>query len=427
MISCRNWAALATFVVLAGASELTPAQRKLNVDSFEYAWKTIQQFMWEPMPTGVDWQKVHDELRPKVEAATSMSQARAVMKDMIARLRMTHFNIVPGDVYERLGKGRGQGGSTGFEMRLLNGQPTVISVESDAPAWQAGVRPGWRIVQIDGVPADDIVAKIRESLEDSTVRELMTTRAVESKFDGLPGAKVPAEFVDGTNRRVKLNIQLKEPRGSLSKIGFLPAQPVFYESKTVDGVGYIRFNMFLDPPRISAQFGDSVQSCMKCDGIIVDLRGNPGGIGGMSMGMAGWFIDKSNVQLGVMKTKENTLKFTVNPRADVYHGPLVILVDSLTGSTSEIFAGGLKDLHRAHIIGSPTAGAALPSVFEKLPNGDGFQYAIANYVSEGGKPLEGIGVIPDEEVKLTTESLLAGHDAVLDAALAWIHKQKEKQ
>jgi carboxyl-terminal processing protease len=55
-----------------------------------------------------------------------------------------------------------------------------------------------------------------------------------------------------------------------------------------------------------------------------------------------------------------------------------------------------------------------------LPNGDGFQYAIANYVSEGGKPLEGLGVTPDIETPLSREALLGGHDQALDAAVAWI-------
>jgi carboxyl-terminal processing protease len=86
-------------------------------------------------------------------------------------------------------------------------------------------------------------------------------------------------------------------------------------------------------------------------------------------------------------------------------------------------AEGLKDLGRAHIFGTRTAAAALPSVFEKLPNGDGFQYAIANYISEGGKPLEGLGVTPDVETPVTREALLAGKDPARDAAVAWIESQ----
>jgi carboxyl-terminal processing protease len=119
------------------------------------------------------------------------------------------------------------------------------------------------------------------------------------------------------------------------------------------------------------------------------------------------------------------LKFVVIPRLQIYHGPLAILVDGCSVSTSEILAGGLKDLGRARVFGTRTGAAALPSVFERLPNGDGFQYAIGNYISEGGKPLEGLGVIPDVVVTPTREALLKGRDRVMDAAKAWIQAQKD--
>jgi len=86
-------------------------------------------------------------------------------------------------------------------------------------------------------------------------------------------------------------------------------------------------------------------------------------------------------------------------------------------------AGGLQDLKRARIFGTRTAGAALPSDIIRLPNGDGFQYAIANYISQGGQPLEGIGVTPDEEIRPTRRELLAGKDPALDAAVNWIQKK----
>ena len=68
----------------------------------------------------------------------------------------------------------------------------------------------------------------------------------------------------------------------------------------------------------------------------------------------------------------------------------------------------------------------MPSVYTRLPNGDGFQYAVANYVSVSGRTLEANGVIPDALVRSTPETLLAGRDAVLDAALDWIRAQKNK-
>ncbi len=102
-----------------------------------------------------------------------------------------------------------------------------------------------------------------------------------------------------------------------------------------------------------------------------------------------------------------------------------MLVDELSMSTSEIFAGGLKDLKRARVFGTKTPGAALPSTVEVLPNGDRFQYAFANYISAGGKPLEGAGVVPDVETPLTRDLLLEGRDPAVEAAVCWIRSVKK--
>jgi carboxyl-terminal processing protease len=190
-------------------------------------------------------------------------------------------------------------------------------------------------------------------------------------------------------------------------------------------VGYVAFNLFLDPEALIGNVGAAVNGCRECSGFIIDLRGNPGGIGGIAMGLAGWFVDQAGLQLGKMYLRGATVNFAVFPRPEPFRGPLAILVDGCSGSTAEIFAGGMKDLKRARVFGTRTAGAALPSIIDKLPNGDGFQYAIANYISDGGRPLEGIGVIPDEEVRLTRRGLLDRQDAVLESALNWIRKQKK--
>jgi carboxyl-terminal processing protease len=85
---------------------LTPAERQLNVDSFEQVWKTVRDKHWDPKLNGVDWQAVHDELRPKVEKAATMDEARAVMSDMLRRLKQTHFGIVASEAYKELDQGR---------------------------------------------------------------------------------------------------------------------------------------------------------------------------------------------------------------------------------------------------------------------------------------------------------------------------------
>jgi carboxyl-terminal processing protease len=83
----------------------------------------------------------------------------------------------------------------------------------------------------------------------------------------------------------------------------------------------------------------------------------------------------------------------------------------------------MKDLKRARIFGRRSAGMALPSAIEKLPTGDGFQYTTANYISAGGKPLEGLGVEPDVLIEPTRQQLLTGLDATRLAARQWIEKE----
>ena len=191
-----------------------------------------------------------------------------------------------------------------------------------------------------------------------------------------------------------------------------------------DGIRVIKFNIWLNPEAVSNAFSEIMANADKAKGFIIDLRGNPGGLGAMAMGAAGWFTSQRGLKLGTMAMRGNTLNFVVFPRPNATSAPLAILVDGCSASTSEIFAGGMQYLKRARIFGTRTAGAALPSTFTRLPNGDGFQYIVANYISIGGKPLEGLGVEPDETVKLTQQGLLAGKDEVMDRAVEWIKSGK---
>jgi carboxyl-terminal processing protease len=171
------------------------------------------------------------------------------------------------------------------------------------------------------------------------------------------------------------------------------------------------------------KFNDAMQSFLDADGVIIDLRGNGGGLGAMALGMMGWLIPERNKHIGTMQMRDDEVKFIVRPRLRTYAGPVVVLVDGLSGSASEFMSGALQELGRACIIGTRTKGEALPGQIARLPNGDVFLYATANYVSAHGTVLEGVGVTPDIEVRHTREALLAGRDLVREAAIEWIRSQ----
>jgi carboxyl-terminal processing protease len=400
-----------------------PAQsdrvHQLDLDSFEKVWTTVRDKHWEKKPGGLDWEAIHAEFRPRIERAQNTEEVRALLREMLGRLHQTHFGIIPSTVYQVMGAPDAEDGdgSPGIDLRVLDGQAVVTRVDPASPAERAGVKPGWIVASVKGAALAPV---IRALASDPTLLELSLTRALLARLTGPRGETIHAEFVDGSGTTVSRELGLAEPRGQASSFGNLPEMHVWFESKNIEGAGYVAFNEFLDLPRVMGSFGSAVQACKNCAGLIVDLRGNPGGIGGMALGMAGFLVEKPDQRLGTMYTRDTTLNFVINPRAQAFEGPVAILLDACAASTSEIFAGGLKDLGRARVFGTRSAAAALPSAIERLPNGDGFQYAIANYVSEGGQPLEGIGVKPDEEVKLTREALLAGRDPVIDAALRWI-------
>src|ERR1700676_2133570 len=142
---------IATFLAFAVcAFALTPEQRRLNLDSFEYVWKTVRDKHWQAKPGGLDWQAVHDELRPAIEKADTMDSARAVMNDMLGRLHQTHFGIIASDLYSDINGARGKGveSSTGIDVRVVGNQVLVTSVDAGSSAALGGVRPGWQILKI---------------------------------------------------------------------------------------------------------------------------------------------------------------------------------------------------------------------------------------------------------------------------------------
>jgi carboxyl-terminal processing protease len=267
------------------------------------------------------------------------------------------------------------------------------------------------------------LAEIEKQAGASLQASLRRHQMLEGQISGGPGETVGYEFVLPTGVKRRVNIKLPESDGSAG-FGFVQGMTVEREFRKVgqgQDVGYFRLGMFLDVVRVLPQFQRAIEQCTQCKGFIVDLRGNPGGVAVMANAMAGWFLQEQDLKLGTMYQRGVELKFVVIPRLNGFTGPLAILVDGASASTSEIFAGGMQALKRARVFGSRTAGAALPSMVEVLPNGDLFQYAVANYVSESGRELEGTGVSPDLEVQHTVAALKAGRDRVLKAAIDWIY------
>lgn len=411
-------------LIAAGALLAQAPRPGLDTDlaSFDQVWTTVRDMHWQKAPGGLDWDAMRAQYRPRVEKSASDNEARAAMQEMLGQLHQTHFGIVSSSVYASLDDSGVPAGAgvTGIDLRVLDGEAVVTGLDPGSPAERAGVGRGWIVQSANGRALKTIIER---ASRDAEIHELQLTRSLAARLTGPVGGYVDVAFLDAGGHETTLRLGLAAPRGALTEFGNLPPSHVWYEERHIGSIAYARFNMFMDIPKIMPAFEATIKNCKPCDGLIVDLRGNPGGIGGMAMGMAGFLVKTPGQKLGTMYMRDTTINFVVNPRVPIFAGPVAILIDANSASTSEIFAEGLQDLKRARVFGTRSAAAALPSVFTRLPNGDGFQYAIANYVSLNGQTLEGTGVQPDTEVKLTRAGLLSGHDAVIDAAVDWIRKE----
>ena len=395
-------------------------------ETFDIVWRTVKEKHFDPTLGGLDWDKVREQYAPRAAAAKSDAEFYGVLRQMLAELHQSHFNIIPPDAVIDDDSPEPKGGGIGIDLRLVDGQATITRVEPGSRAASAGLRAGFIIQKIDDTNAEQIVALFAKSKESEAMRTLRITRTLLARINGAPETTVRITYLDERDQPREAAVARERLKGEMSqRFGNFPPQYTEFEAKRLaGGIGYIRFNIFV--VALTERIKGAIRGMNDASGIIIDLRGNPGGVGAMAPGIAGVLGEKAT-SLGTMTMRSSYIRFFVNPQPPAYLGPVVILTDGGSASTSEIFAGGMQELGRAVVVGERTAGAALPSYFQKLPTGALFQFAIADFKTPKGMLIEGRGVAPDVEVKMNRRALLDGHDPQLDAAIEEIMKRAQGQ
>jgi sarcosine oxidase subunit alpha len=424
------------------ASGADDARTQLRRSILDAAWRTVRDKHYDKTLGGLDWNAVRAKYEPLAIAAPSEAAFYRLLNQMIGELGQSHMMITgPGDEDEvaaeetaepgeaPAGAGAPQPvlegiGDPGLTVRVIEGRPTITRVRAGSAAERAGLAPGFVVTQIGGRPIEaphDSSRALRPVEERFAIR-----RAATRRLAGPPGTRVTVAYLDEHDRPGKVVLTRDPPHGVPVQLGHLP--PIYPEVRAYEtgNVGVVAFNIFFVEPVLGelkkaiARFQrDHVRA------VVLDLRGNPGGQGAMSIPVASLFVN-APVTLGTLKFRDFGQTLTAKPELGEkpFLGPLAILTDEGTASTSEMLAAGLQEAKRAVVVGDASLGAVLPSVVEALPGGAIMQYVVADFKTPKGVLLEGRGVQPDKRVVETRAALRTGRDPVLDEALVAVRASR---
>jgi carboxyl-terminal processing protease len=412
-----------------------PSKVRLQIREaiFSAAWTAVRDKDFDKTLAGQDWQALRAKYQPLALAAPDEPTFYRLLNEMLGALGQSHLEVHgPGEEAEaqtdepeptrppgsaeviEVGTGTGD---PGLVVRSIEGKPTVTWVRPESSAARAGLRPGCVITHIGG-RAVGLLAPSSRPLRPVEERFRLRRHAAHL-LSGPTGSKVSVRFLD-ENDKVHEAMLTRDPptRAAVQALLMPPIVPEVRVSR-VGEVGIIAFNFFLLEP-ILAEVQKAIEGFRQsgAKAIVFDLRGNPGGFGGMAIPVAARLIARET-SLGTIQFRDfaNNLVAAPSLGQKPFSGKVVILTDEGSASTSEILAAGLQEAKRAMVVGESTVGAALGSTIEALPGGAVMQIPVAGFKTPKGIAIEGRGVQPDRRVLETRAALLAGHDPVLDEAL----------
>jgi carboxyl-terminal processing protease len=435
---------LAVAGTLAAALVVRPASAQSHppLASFDTAWAAISRTYWDTTFIAGTWKGAHDSLRQGLGASPSEADVRRAIRALIAVPRQSHFVLIPASAVPEQGTARvtteartAARGTAGLDLRSIGSRLVAWRVESGHAAANAGVAPGDVITRIRALDLDSARRALRASTPGGAVEaDRLLTRLALGSLVGDAGDRLPV-IVQGIRGRPRaVTLELTPITARMTQVGNLP--PILASAsrdslpiRRGGWVAVVRFSSWF--PALSADLDSILFASRGASGLIIDLRGNPGGIIGMLAGVSGHLLD-SAVSLGTLRGRGSTIRFVANPRRvdgaghpyPPFAGPVAILTDELTGSTSEFFAAGMQARGRARIFGDRSAGQSLPALMRRLPSGDVMLHAIADHEDASGRRIEGVGVRPDVMVPFTRSDLRAGRDPVVERALRWIAQQR---
>jgi carboxyl-terminal processing protease len=274
---------------------------------------------------------------------------------------------------------KGEFGGLGIQVSMENGLVKVISPIDDTPAHRAGIEPGDVITHLDGKPVLGLTL---------------------------------SDAVDRMRGPVNTDIKITIRRGSGKPFDVTLTRAVIkidgVRSRLEGKIGYIRISSFNEHAdtgikKAVAKFRDELKNDLQ--GIVLDLRRNPGGLLDQAIAVSDLFLERGEIVSTRARKEEDAQRFNAKP-GDIVQGlPIVVLINEGSASASEIVAGALQDHHRAIVLGTKSFGKGSVQTVQPLAGHGGMRLTTARYYTPSGRSIQAVGIEPDivvEQAKIET-------------------------
>jgi carboxyl-terminal processing protease len=321
-----------------------------------------------------------NELRVFAEAFNRISSAYVeeiddktllenAIKGMLSQMD-PHSSYLDKDSFDDLQESTsGNYGGLGIEIGMEDGFIKVISPMDDTPAAKAGIESGDLIIQLDDIP----------------VKGMSLSDAIEA-MRGEPGSEIEITVI-------KINNPTPTPLTLTREVIKVASVRQRYLE---DGFGYLRIAQF------QSGTGDEVEKAViqlkdegDLEGLIIDLRNNPGGVLQSAVAVSDAFIDDGLIVSTRGRMEDSEQRYNARSPDSISGVPIVVLVNAGTASASEIVAGALQDHGRAIVMGTTTFGKGSVQTILPLTNEKAIKLTTARYYTPNGKSIQAAGIIPD--------------------------------
>jgi carboxyl-terminal processing protease len=309
-----------------------------------------------------------------VEEVDTKKLIYGAIKGMLRELD-PHTNYMPTEIYKEFeSETSGEFGGLGIEISIQNGILTIISPIEDAPAWNAGVKAGDKIVAING----------------HSTKGLSLVEASQY-MRGKRGSVVTLSIVRGS---------AEQPTDYAIRRGQVKLKSIKY-TDLGDGYAYIRITSFIENSYkdLETVLSDHSKKNKDFKGLLIDLRRNPGGLFEQAIKISDLFLDEGIIVSTIGRNKQDKEIVSAKKDGSYPNLPLVILINEYSASASEILAGALQDNNRAIIAGERSFGKGSVQSVIKLGDGSGLKLTVARYYTPSGRSIQAEGIVPDIEIQ----------------------------